>query len=156
MSCCLALTACGLPGSNDPSPTPQSTSTLVPTVIPTSAITTPLAVDAPVWTTGINPVDGSPIDQAEWFPTSATVIYAAFQTSEIASGTGFTVSWIMNGTPVPGLNPTLKMNADTPAGWIEFHLTRTTTEPWPAGHLEIQLTVNGQIVSSGSVDLRDD
>lgn len=152
---CLALSACGLPGSDDPTPTPEPTLTPAPTVLPASEVTTPLAVASPVWTTGIDAADGSPIDQVEWFPTDASVIYAVFQTSEIAAGTGFTVNWIMNGTPVPGLNPTLQMNADAPAGWIEFHLTRTTAESWPVGQLEIRLLVDGKIVSSGSIDLRD-
>jgi hypothetical protein len=155
IACCLLLGSCGLPGSGSTDPTPEPSSTPAQTPIPTTAITTPLSVAPPVWTTGIDPTDGSPIDQVEWFPTDATIIYAAFQTSEIASGTGFSVSWSMNGTAVPGLNPTLQMNTDTPAGWIEFHLTRTTPEPWPAGTLEIHISVGGTIVSSGSIDLRD-
>jgi hypothetical protein len=83
------------------------------------------------------------------------VIYAAFETSEISAGTSFSISWIMNGVPVPGLNPTLEMTADTPAGWIEIHLDRTTEHPWPEGTLTIQLMVGNEVVSTGSIELRD-
>jgi hypothetical protein len=147
------MVACGLPGSDDPTPTPEPQPT--PTVQATTEVATPLTVGDPVWATAIDPADGSPADSVEWFPTDAQVIYAVFQTSAISAGTGFTVSWSMNGTPVPGLNPTLQMTADTPAGWIEFHLTRTSAEPWPDGQLEVRIAVDGEIVSSGSISLRD-
>jgi hypothetical protein len=147
------MMACGAFGSDEPTPTPEPQPS--PTVQPTTAVTTPLIVGDPVWATAIDPADGSPADSVEWFPTDAQVIYAVFQTSAISAGTGFAVSWTMNGTPVPGLNPTLQMTADTPAGWIEFHLTRTSAEPWPDGQLEVQISVEGQIVSSGSIELRN-
>ena len=154
--CCLLLAACGgLGEDDDPSPMPTPSPTSLPVQEPTTAVTTPLEISAPIWATGVNPEDGSPVDQVEWFPTDAPVIYAVFQTSDIAVGTSFMVNWKMNGTPVPGLNPTLHMNADAPPGWIEFHLTRTSDAVWPDGELEVLLTVDGELVSQGSVSLRD-
>ena len=148
----LSLAACST-GDNDADPT-ETPVTTAPTQTPEQP-EIPLKIEPPVWTTGIDPVDGSPVDSVEWFSTDASVIYAAFQTSEIAEGTSFTISWIMNDVPVPGLNPTLEMTAGTPAGWIEIHLDRTSELPWPEGTLTIQLKVGNETVSTGSIELRD-
>ena len=148
----LSLAACAS-GGGDVVPT-EVPPTLTPTSTP-SQPQIPLEIEPPVWTTGIDPADGSPVDTVEWFPTDSSVIYAAFETSEIAAGISFTISWAMNGVPVPGLNPTLEMTANTPAGWIEIHLNRTSDLPWPEGTLTIELKVGTDIVSTGSIELRD-
>jgi hypothetical protein len=151
--CSLFLIACG--DDADPEPTPTQEATAQPTSAPTSQVQEPLEVQPPVWSTGVDPADGSPVDSIEWVSTDAPVVYAVFETTAIPAGTSFSIAWTMNGTPVPGLNPTLEMRVDAPAGWIEFHLDRTSETPWPEGILEIELTVNGEIVSSGSIELRD-
>ena len=150
---CLSTFACG--SSNNNGATPSIDFQPAASVRSEDAIDEPLEVANPVWARSVNPTDGSPVDRVEWFPTDAEVIYAVFETGAIVAGTSFTVSWTMNETPVPGLNPSLQMTADAPAGWIEFHLTRTSTTPWPDGHLEIELLVGDDVVSSGSIELRD-
>ena len=148
----LALVACG--DDEDP-PGIALDPTVTPTIEPTQPAEVPLDIAPPVWTNGINPADGSPIDNVEVFPTDAMVIYAAFQTSEISTGTEFTIAWVMNDVPVPGLNPTLAITADTPPGWIEIHLDRTSETAWPEGELTIQLKIGENVVSTGTVELRD-
>lgn len=150
---CLSMIACGSSNNDGSTPTVEIQPTA--TMQPDNAISEPLEIAGPIWATSVNPSDGSPADRVEWFPTNAEAIYAVFETSAIRAGTSFTISWTMNGTPVPGLNPTLQMTADAPAGWIEFHLTRTSPTPWPDGQLEVQLRVGEDVVSSGSIELRD-
>jgi hypothetical protein len=153
--CLLTLTACGTGSDSDPEPTPTSEPTAEPTMEPTRGAATLPDVESPVWASGVSPDDGSPVESLETVPTDADVIYAVFRTSEISAGTSFSIAWTMNGTPVPGLNPTLEMRADAPAGWIEFHLDRTSPSNWPEGVLEIELRSGETVVSSGSVELRD-
>jgi hypothetical protein len=153
LACSLSLVACG--GDSEPQPTPTAESTTQPTAASTTQAQAPLEVRPPVWSTGVDPADGSPVDSIEWVATDAPVVYAVFETTAIPAGTSFSIAWTMNGTPVPGLNPTLAMRVDAPAGWIEFHLDRTSETPWPEGVLEIKLTVDGEVVSTGSIELRD-
>ena len=148
----LSVAACG--EDEDP-PGVAIDPTVTPTVQVTQSSETPLEIAPPVWTSGINSSDGSPVDSVEVFPTDSDVIYAAFQTSAIRAGTEFTIAWVMNDVPVPGLNPTLAITADTPPGWIEIHLDRTSETPWPEGVLTIQLKIGSEIISTGTVELRD-
>jgi hypothetical protein len=152
LGACLLLAACGGDGSTaDPTPI----ATVAPTLETTHQAVVPLEIADPVWASGIDPADGSPLDTLEWVATDTDAIYAVFETGPIAAGTAFDVSWTMNDVVVPGLDPTLQIRADTPSGWIEFHLERTSELPWPSGMLAIELSVNGEVVASGSIELRD-
>lgn len=153
----MSIVACGSddePGQQLFQPTFEITTEV--TIEPTERPEEQLAVAPPIWTTGINEDDGSPVDSVEWFATDADVVYAAFETTQIPEGTSFSVSWLMNDVQVPGLNPTLVITSTSPSGWIEIHLDRTSESSWPEGTLTIELRVNGELISSGSTELRDD
>lgn len=59
-------------------------------------------------------------------------------------GTIISASWTYNDTPIDGFVGSIQAEEDGEDVWVEFHLNRSTTEPWPAGNYAIVIAVNEQ------------
>ena len=152
----LLLTACGS-GANQ---TPASTATVPP--VTTTPMATPAAESTPatpvmhegvIWTTTIDPLTGAPGDSFTEIPQSAKTVYAFVQTNGLPAGTTLTAAWTIDGTPIPGISQSIKIDSAQGAGWIEFHLAWTAGGTWPRGALGISIAINGKPASSGSVQI---
>lgn len=126
------IVACG--GGGTVTPTPTNPPTTVPT--PNQSIT----VKPVVWTTGVDPQSGEPVDRIEAFPRDTPIIYAAFEVSKLPAGGTLTARWSINGHPVDALATTIRAEQDRPAGWAEFDLVWNGQILWPVGTLTIVIT----------------
>lgn len=134
---CALATACGSGGSDEPdvSPTPEPTET--PVVVAT-ALTGAPAVGAAVWSSAVDPVTNAPTGSTP--QASDAAIYAAFPIESLPAGSQLVASWSFNDTSLDALGSALRIDQDRVSGWVEFHIERTGTEPWPDGEYAIVLS----------------
>ena len=81
------------------------------------------------------------------------MIFAAFPVERIAKGVVIRSSWTFNGQTVEGVGAEMESTRDQVGGWIEFHLERTSEEPWPDGEYGISLTTENILIATGSVQV---
>ncbi len=98
-----------------------------------------------VWTSVIQPETNAPVALAPK-GTDAT-IYAVFPIESLPAGSQLVASWFFNDTSLDALDSAMRIDTDRVSGWIEFHIERTGTEPWPDGDYEI-------VVSDGTNELQ--
>lgn len=154
----MMLTACGSGAKQ----TPVSTATVpqiapatatAATTLPKSTPATPVVHEGVIWSTTIDPVTGAPGGAVTKIPQSAKTVYAFVQTNGLPAGTTVTATWTIDGTPIPGISQSMKIEPAHGAGWIEFHLDWTAGGSWPRGALGISVAIDGKPVSSGSVQI---
>jgi hypothetical protein len=134
---CGLLSACAAGNDDDPetSSTVEPTETLV--VAPTALTGTPRIGEA-VWTSAIQPETNAPIALPP--KVSDATIYAVFPIESLPAGSQLVASWFFNDTSLDALNSAMRIDQDRVTGWIEFHIERTGSEPWPDGEYEIVVT----------------
>ncbi len=71
--------------------------------------------------------------------TDAT-IYAVFPIESLPAGSQLLASWYFNDTSLDALDSAMRIDQDRTSGWIEFHIERTGSEPWPDGEYAIVVT----------------
>lgn len=135
---CGLLAACG-PDKNASS---EATDTAVVTVTsepsPT-ALSGPPRVGEAIWTNSIEPETNAPVAAAT--PTIGdTTIYAVFPVVSLPAGSQIVASWYFNDTSLDALGSAMRIDQDRTSGWIEFHIERTGSTPWPDGIYEVVLT----------------
>lgn len=111
----------------------------------------PVRFEPVVWTTGIDPGTGEPIDRVEAFPRDTVTIYAAVEVINLPEGATLSATWEINGRPVEGLQATIEVDRAQPAGWAEFHLDWNGRTLWPVGTLRIVITSSTGESIEGSV-----
>lgn len=137
------IVACGLlagcaSGGDD---TPDSPSTPEPTETPVmvaTALTGAPRIGEAVWTSAIQPDTNAPLHLAP--KVSDTTIYAVFPVESLPAGSQLVASWFFNDTSLDALGSAIRVDRDRVSGWIEFHIERTGTEPWPDGEYAIVVT----------------
>ena len=134
---CGVLTACSIGGDDSPEstalPGPAETTAAVPT-----ALTGTPRIGEAVWTSAIDPTTNAPIAIA---PQAAdTTIYAVFPIESLPAGSQLVASWFFNDTSLDALNSAMRIDRDRVSGWIEFHIERTGSEPWPDGDYAVVIT----------------
>jgi hypothetical protein len=137
------IVACGLlaacaSGNDD---TPKNSSTPKPTETPLvepTALTGAPRIGEAVWTSAIQPETNEPIALAP--EVGDPTIYAVFPIESLPAGSQLVASWFFNDTSLDALNSAMRIDRDRVSGWIEFHIERTGTEPWPDGEYEIVVT----------------
>lgn len=140
------LAACGGSGK-DETPTPQPTATAAPAT-PTPTVTPPqISLGEVTFATDADPATGGPAAPTQSFIRSTQTVRVFVQVGALPAGTLVRVDWAINGVAVPTLMQEITLNAERPAGWIEFSLDRTTEQPWPSGTLTATITVDGTSVS---------
>lgn len=142
-SLALVLVSCQRGTEVEPTATPLAVSG---TTVPASQR---VRLGPVVWTTGVDPETGKPIDRVESFPRNTKTIYAAFEVMNLPQGSTLTATWRINGRLVEGLESTIQVNEAQPAGWAEFHLDWEGRTMWPVGTLGILITSStGETVES--------
>ena len=145
------LAGCGGSGKDS---TPTSTA-----MAPVPSATVPATPSAPItlgevqFAAEIDPATGGPAAPATSFGRATPVIRAFVQVSSLPAGATIRADWSINGVAVPTLMQEITLNAGRPAGWLEFHLTRTSGQPWPSGTLGVTITIDGAAPASGTVTL---
>lgn len=147
---CVLLAGCGA----DKTEAPQVSDTVAPTetveIVPTALSGSP-AIGEVVWTNAIAPDSNAPSGTS---PTTAdTTIYAAFPIQSLPAGSQLVASWYFNDTSLDGLNSAMRVDHDQIAGWIEFHIQRTGTDPWPDGVYEIVITDGTTELQRGEISI---
>ncbi len=133
---CGMLTACGVGGdSPDTTALPGTTETEV--VVPTALTGAPRIGEA-VWTSAIDPTTNAPIAVAP--QVSDTTIYAVFPIESLPAGSQLMASWFFNDTTLDALSSAMRIDRDRVSGWVEFHIERTGSEPWPDGEYMVVIT----------------
>ena len=136
------IVACGLlvacaSGDDRPENTKVPDATETPVEVATALTGSPRLGEA-VWTSAIEPETNAPIAIAP--QRSDTTIYAVFPIESLPAGSQLVASWYFNDTTLDSLNSAMRIDQDRVSGWIEFHLERTGSDPWPNGEYEIVLT----------------
>jgi hypothetical protein len=49
-------------------------------------------------------------------------------------------SWFFNDTTLDALSSAMRIDRDRVSGWVEFHIERTGSEPWPDGEYMVVIT----------------
>lgn len=111
----------------------------------------PVRFEPVVWTTGIDPGTGEPIDRVEAFPRDTVTIYAAVEVINLPDGATLSATWEINGRPVEGLQARIAVDRAQPAGRAEFHLDWNGRTLWPVGTLRIVITSSTGQSIEGSV-----
>ncbi len=110
----------------------------VPELSPT-ALSGPARVGDVIWASTIEPQTNAPVT-ASTPVVGDTTIYAVFPIVSLPAGSQLIASWYFNDTSLDALNSAMRIDQDRTSGWIEFHIERTGTDPWPDGVYEIVLT----------------
>lgn len=142
---CAMLAACG--SGKGPSPTPATPAepSETPVALPTALSGSP-RIGPAVWTTAVDPQTAAPI--AGGTPAvDATTLYAVFPIESLPAGSQLVASWFFNDTSLDALSSAMRIDRDQVSGWIEFHIQRTGTDPWPDGTYSI-------VVSDGTTELQ--
>lgn len=142
---CGLLVACGTGDKESPEAIEPATATVAPTLVPT-ALSGPPVLGNVVWATEIEPQTDAPIHPAT--PVIGdTTIYAVFPIVSLPAGSQLIASWYFNDTSLDALNSAMRIDRDRVDGWVEFHIERTGSEPWPDGVYEV-------VVSDGTNELQ--
>lgn len=139
---CGLLAACGVGQESRPA-TAVPTETMVPTATALSGIP---RIGPVIWSNSIDPGTNEPIDLAT--PTvDGRVIYAVVPIEALPAGSQLLARWYFNDTSLDALDSALRVDHDRVSGWLEFHIERTGTEPWPDGVYEV-------VISDGTTELQ--
>ncbi len=106
-----------------------------------------------VWSTAVQPCSNLPVAIVSSFADTAEAIYAVFPIERLPAGSTILAEWTYNDTSLDGMEATLTAPADQIGGWLEFHLERSSDDPWPDGKYAIQLTAGGVLLATGEVAL---
>lgn len=141
---CGLLTACASGDDDGPEATSVPEPTETPIVVATALSGVPRIGEA-VWTSAIQPETNAPIALAP--EGSDAIIYAVFPIESLPAGSQLMARWFFNDTSLDALDSAMRVDQDRISGWIEFHIERTSAEPWPNGDYEI-------VVSDGTTELQ--
>lgn len=153
----LALAGCGI-GSGDSKSSADLTSEAAsegaitgsdePAVLTGSPI-----LGAVVWSTAVQPGTNEPIAPVDSFPDTSPVLYAVFPIDRFPAGSTIRATWTFNGDSLDGFEQEVTAPIDRVSGWLEFHLERTNSEPWPDGSYAIALVADSVLVATGEVQV---
>lgn len=135
---CGLLVACGSGKKGVPPATATSAPTETAIVLPT-ALSGPPRIGAVVWANAVDPESNAP-NGAATPVIGDTTIYAVFPIESLPAGSQLVASWSFNETSLDALNSSMRIDQDRVSGWIEFHIARTGTDPWPDGVYQIVVT----------------
>jgi hypothetical protein len=135
---CGLLAACGPDKKASSGATETAVVTATPEPSPT-ALSGPPRVGEAIWATSIEPETNAPLAAAT--PAIGdTTIYAVFPIVSLPAGSQIVASWYFNDTSLDALGSAMRIDRDRTSGWIEFHIERTGSAPWPNGVYEVVLT----------------
>lgn len=147
----LLLVGCGSGDAPEPTPTPPPAVIATPSPAAMSTPATPVALADVVFATAIDATTGGPAQEVREVPETTKTIYAFVQSGPLPAGTTIAAEWTIDGTPIPGVSQSVRVDHAREAGWIEFHLEWTASGTWPQGALGVTISVDGTPSSSGSV-----
>ena len=134
---CGVLAACSLGGGDDPEtntpPEPAETALVAPT-----ALTGAPRIGEAIWTSAIDPTTNAPFSIAP--QVTDTRIYAVFPIESLPAGSQLVATWFFNDTSLDALSSAMRIDRDRVSGWVEFHIERTGSEPWPDGEYAVVVT----------------
>ena len=159
------LAGCG--GSPSPTPaavTPAATARPpTPAASPTPALPAAFAtigspaagaageIGAVVWARSVDPATKAPVDRTTSFPPDAPAIYAVVPVVRLAPNARLTASWSYNDTSLDAFTQTVTAGGESGARWVEFHITRSSSVPWPAGDYSIVVRLADGVAQTASV-----
>ncbi|HET9660722.1 MAG TPA: hypothetical protein VFP05_10365 [Thermomicrobiales bacterium] len=135
---CGLLAACGSGKKDASGVTDTAAPTETPEIAPTALSGSPRIGEA-IWATSIDPETAAPIVAATPV-VGDTTIYAVFPILSLPAGSQLVASWYFNDTTLDTLDSAMRIDRDRVSGWVEFHIERTGSEPWPDGAYEIVVT----------------
>lgn len=143
---CVSLVGCGADKAETPDAAGTVTTAPVATVaiVPTALSGSPVLGDV-VWTNAVVAESNTPSGTAP--VVTDTTIYAVFPIQSLPAGSQLVASWSFNDTSLDGLNSAIRVDHDQVDGWIEFHIQRIGTDPWPDGVYEV-------VVSDGTTEVQ--
>ncbi|MGE3797093.1 MAG: hypothetical protein AB7G88_04555 [Thermomicrobiales bacterium] len=117
------------------------------------AVTGPPVLGPVVWSQSVESGTNEPVSPVSSFPDSAPVIFAVFPVERLSSGIVIRASWTFDGEALDGVGAELAVTRDQIGGWLEFHLERTSEDPWPDGEYGIALTTESVLIATGTVSV---
>jgi len=106
-----------------------------------------------VWATAVDDETRAPLDQVTSFVANAPTIYATVAVEHIAAGTTVQAQWSYNRTRLETLDQVIVAERSDSEVWLEFHLSLSEGETWPAGTYELSLAVNGEPAVRSNVEV---
>lgn len=104
-----------------------------------------------VWAAAVDPRTKAPQTVVETFPVDAAVLYAAMPVVRMESGIVIEAIWSYNGTPLDAAGAVVVVDQVASGAWLEFHLSRTGTIPWPDGIYAIRVLIDGEQAHEAAV-----
>jgi hypothetical protein len=168
------LAGCG--GSTPPTPTAVTPAAITPaaTARPQAPIASPTpalpaafsTIGSPVagaageigdvvWARSVDPATKAPVDRTTSFPPDAPAIYAVVPVVRLAPNARLTASWSYNDTSLDAFTQTVTAGGESGARWVEFHITRSSSVPWPAGDYTIVVRLADGVAQTASVTVSE-
>lgn len=142
-----------------PAPSPVASPSPLPDLAATPGVfTSPQAdVGNVVWSTAIDPTTNAPTSRVTELTANVATIYATLPVYRVKPGTVFTAKWTYNNTSMETLTSHVTASGSYDEAWIEFHITRAASQPWPAGTYEVTVLVGDQqkVAEQATVRVRD-
>jgi hypothetical protein len=140
-------------GGDDDEPTPTVGPTATNAAVAPTVTTAPPSIEAIVWTTAVDSVSNAPLDPIEQFASEDGTIYGVVRAVNLPVGAVLAATWSYNDVPLDGAESTIVPARVYPAGYVEFHLTRSDGQPWPPGIYALTITLDGVSAQSATVDV---
>lgn len=113
----------------------------------------PLQLSDVVWTTGVDPETGEPVDDVSTFPIDAPAIIAAVNVEDLPAGVELTATWTIDGADVPDATMRVTSDAAVIEAWVTFRFDRADDQRFPIGDLVVTITASDGQAVSGEVEI---
>lgn len=113
----------------------------------------PLQLSGIVWTTGLDPETGEPLDDVTSYPTNAPAIIAAVNVEQLPAGAELTATWTIDGTEVPDAAMSATSERAVTDAWVTFRFDRADDRLFPLGDLVVTITASDGEAVSGEVEI---
>jgi hypothetical protein len=108
-----------------------------------------------VWAATLDPATNAPIETVDQYASDAARIVAVAYVDNLAAGSSVEASWEYNNTSLDAFTTRLMTTERIDDRWVDFHLERDASVPWPEGTYEIAVAIDGSVVQRASIDVVD-
>jgi hypothetical protein len=150
----LTLSACGGGETEEPTATVDPGNQIgdaspTPTIDPDR----PAKLGDVQWAAAVDEWTKAPTAPVDTFPVETPAIYAAYPIEYLPQATFLTATWSYNGNSLPGLTDEVLIVEMSTSGRVEFHLLKSTDDPWPVGTYSITVKTDKEELTTDEVEL---